>query len=627
MTATLRPRFRSIPLFLVLLLTVFSISGQARDFFQSGSSAGKFLPVDQAFRFSAGNDPDAAHLSWQVTPGYYLYRGRIRVTSKTPGVTLAKPEFSISGTEENDPYFGKVTVFFKDVSARVGVKLPPGTTRALLDVTYQGCAKAGLCYPPQHREVTFRPPGSKAAESGTSFLSVIGSDSAAELARFLKQQPLGLVLAVFFALGLGLTFTPCVLPMLPIISTLVGSREHGGTWTSLGLAIAYVVGMAVTYSVAGVVTGLLGASFNVQALLQSPWALGTASGLFVLLALGCFGLYELQLPGPIRHRLQAEGQKLRGGHLFGVFGIGVLSALVVSPCVTPPLAGALLYISATQAALRGGLILLALALGMGVPLIAVAVAGRRILPRSGPWLNAVKGFYGILLLAVAIWLVQRLLPAPVSLLLWAALAGICGVQLGAFDAAGIGWPRFWKGVGLLLFLYGGLLLAGALGGAGNPLRPLQPFIAGAATPSKGTSDSVFQRVSDPDRAEALLHAASRAHQPAILDFYADWCISCQEMEHNVFDDPGVRRAMRHFRRVQLDLSANSKVQQQFLEGLDIFGPPAVLFFDPRGHELKDLRLLGDTDRAGFLAHLNQVSKAFKDREKLPTGTYSLRRIQ
>ncbi len=627
MTATPRLRLRTLPAFLGFLLALLGANTQARDFFGSGSSAGNFLPVDQAFRFSAEDGRNSLSLNWQITPGYYLYRDRIRVTSKTPGVTIEKPEFSIPGTVESDPYFGKVTVFFKDVSARMGIKLPPGTSGAKLDVTYQGCAKAGLCYPPQHREVSFGPPESQATESGSSLLSVIGSDSAADLARFLKQQPLGLVLAVFFVLGLGLTFTPCVLPMLPIISTLVGSRQKGGTWTSLGLAIAYVLGMAVTYSAAGVVTGLLGAGFNVQALLQSPWALGGAATLFVLLALGCFGIYELQLPGAIRHRLQAEGQKLRGGHLLGVFGIGALSALVVSPCVTPPLAGALIYISATQAAARGGLVLLALALGMGAPLIAVAVAGRRILPRSGPWLNAVKGFYGVLLLAVAIWLIQRLLPGPVSLLLWGALAGICGVQLGAFDAAGMGWPRFWKGVGLLLFLYGGLLLAGALGGAQDPLRPLQPFIAGTATDSPAT-DGAFERVTDPRRAESLLRAASRAHKPAILDFYADWCISCQAMAKNVFASAQVRRAMNRFQRVQLDLSANSKAQQQFLEGFNVFGPPAVLFFDTQGRELTNLRVLGETDRSGFLDRLNQVRSALQARESSSAGNrYSLRRIQ
>jgi thiol:disulfide interchange protein DsbD len=296
--------------------------------------------------------------------------------------------------------------------------------------------------------------------------------------------------------------------------------------------------MALTYAAAGVVTGLLGASFNLQAHLQSPWVLSVFAGLFVIFALSMFNLFEIQLPRFIREPLDDASQKLTGTRMFSVFGIGALSALVVSPCVSAPLAGSLLYISTTQDAVVGGVALFALGIGMGIPLILVAVGGRKLLPTAGQWMNVVKAFYGVMLLAVAIWLVERLVPAWLALTLWGLLVAITGVQLGAFDAAKAGWERTRKGFGLIMFVYGLALLTGAVTGASNPLRPLDPLMAAqssrAGAAQAPSAHAEFLRVESPADIREQLRSASRSNKPVVLDFYADWCISCKVMERYVF---------------------------------------------------------------------------------------------
>ena len=417
-----------------------------------------------------------------------------------------------------------------------------------------------------------------------------------------------MIIGVFFLLGLGLTFTPCVLPMVPIISSLVSGQNTRSSAQALVLAFSYVLGMALTYASAGVVTGLLGASFNLQAQLQSPLVLGVFAALFALFALAMFEVFELQLPAFIRNPLSNASQNLSGGRIASLFGIGALSALVVSPCVSAPLAGSLLYISATQDAVIGGLALLALGLGMGVPLIAVAVGGRKILPTSGAWMSTVKHGYGIMLLAVAIWLLERLLPAWLTLTLWGLLIAVVGVQLGAFDAAQAGWQRTRKGFGLVAFAWGMALLAGALAGASDPLQPLAPFIAGEAgsRSANPAGHAEFQRTSEPQQVRRLLQQAHDEGKPAVLDFYADWCIACKVMERNVFSKPDVIQALAPYTLIQLDMTDNTSQQQALLDELGLFGPPGILFYSERGQELRNQRILGEMNRAEFLGHLNAI---------------------
>lgn len=605
-------------LFLLFMLS----TGQAIAAFGSNSLGGQdFLPVDEALPFSSTTTDKGVLLRWDTAPEHYLYKERIEVTPVTDGVEVSEPEFSLAGVETEDPYFGKVNVFYEPVEAEVALTLPDGVREATLQVTYQGCAEAGLCYPPQTREVLYyasgtggtATPAEPASDQNETTTTGAGQgqtdlESASGLAGFLSEQSLAIIALIFLALGLGLTFTPCVLPMVPIISTLVSSHNTRSSGQALVLAFSYVLGMALTYAAAGVITGLLGASFNLQAQLQSPWILGTFAALFVLFALAMFNVFDLQLPQGIQNRLNQASQNLSGGRVASVFGIGALSALVVSPCVSAPLAGSLLYISTTQDAVVGGVALFALGLGMGVPLILVAVGGRKLLPKTGPWMNVVKAFYGVMLLAVAIWLVERMVPTWLALTLWGVLAAITGVQLGAFDQARAGWQRTWKGAGLVLFAWGLALLAGALSGASDPLRPLAPFIAGNGTGSQAgtTEHAPFDRMEDPQRIRASLAQAGEQGQPVILDFYADWCISCKVMEREVFSKPDVITAMEPYTLLQIDMTDNTPEQQALLDELGLFGPPAILFYEPAGAEAEDLRVLGEMDREAFLAHLGKA---------------------
>ncbi|MFC4260380.1 protein-disulfide reductase DsbD [Marinobacter lacisalsi] len=614
-----------VPVYIrLLLLTLIALAPIGTPLAAPGSNSlggQDFLPVDEALPFSSTTTDTGVLLRWDTAPEHYLYRERITIAPVSDDVRISEPVFSEPGVETEDPYFGTVNVFYEPVEARVDLTLPEGTREATLEVTYQGCAKAGLCYPPQTREVLYyasngtqaaspsAPDTDSGAANSQASSTVSDLDSATGLAGFLSEQPLVIIALVFLALGLGLTFTPCVLPMVPIISTLVSSHNTRSTAQALALAFSYVLGMALTYAAAGVITGLLGASFNLQAHLQSPWVLGTFAALFVIFALAMFNVFDLRLPHAIQNRLNEASQNLSGGRLASVFGIGALSALVVSPCVSAPLAGSLLYISTTQDAAVGGIALFSLGLGMGIPLILVAVGGRHLLPKTGSWMNVVKAFYGVMLIAVAIWLLERLVPGWLALTLWGVLAAITGVQLGAFDHARAGWQRTWKGAGLVLFAWGLALLAGALSGATDPMRPLAPFMA--STGSSGSTTAVtahagFERMADPDDLRARLAEASNRGEPVILDFYADWCISCKIMEREVFSQPTAITAMEPYTLLQIDLTDNTPAQQSLLEDLGLFGPPAILFYDGKGQEAEDLRVLGEMDLDQFVNHLNRA---------------------
>jgi len=618
----------ALMVFLLAHSTAFAQQDPTSSSWFGANSAGQseFLPVDQALPFSYRTDGDALVLEWDIAPGHYLYKSRIAVTPVSAGINLGELGFERPGIVTNDEFFGEMAVFYDPVQARQPVRLPTGITEAELQVSYQGCANAGLCYPPQTRNLLFyanrnglssAAPGEAINSNATSDVSngrpnpadaVSDTRSASGLAGFMSHQPTWLIAGLFFLLGLGLTFTPCVLPMIPIISSLVSSQNTRSSAHALVLASSYVLGMALTYAAAGVVTGLLGASFNLQAQLQSPAVLGIFAALFIVFALAMFDVFEIQLPAFIRNPLSNASRNLSGGRIASLFGIGALSALVVSPCVSAPLAGSLLYISATQDAVIGGLALLAMGLGMGVPLIAVAVGGRKILPTSGAWMTTVKHGYGIMLLAVAIWLLERVLAPWLTLTLWGLLIALVGVQLGAFDVAKAGWQRTHKGLGLVAFAWGMALLAGALAGANDPLRPLAPFTAGNASGGAGsaTSHANFQRTSEPQQIRQLLQQAQAAGKPALLDLYADWCIACKVMERNVFGDAAVVQALAPFSLIQLDMTANTPQQQALLDELDLFGPPGILFYNVSGQEIGHQRILGEMNRSEFLRHLNSV---------------------
>jgi thiol:disulfide interchange protein DsbD len=609
---TRHPIRHSAALLLIFALLMAPWASQAAGSSSLFGGQQDFLPVEQALPFSHLQEEGGIWLSWNIAPEHYLYRDRIELSVAGDNAILGTPEFSRQGIATEDEFFGEVTVFYEPIDVWVPVQWQGKPRTAELSVRYQGCAKAGLCYPPQTRTVTLARDNDSGNNQSAAPADDDGStqwdtESAGGLAALLQAQSTLVIAGVFLLLGLGLTFTPCVLPMVPIISSLVSGRTTRSTGQALALSISYVLGMALTYAAAGVITGLLGASFNLQAQLQSPWVLGTFAALFVLFALSMFNLFDIQLPRFLRDPLNHASHNLTGGRLLSLFGIGAISALVVSPCVSAPLAGSLLYISTTQDAVMGGIALFSLGLGMGIPLILVAIGGRKYLPATGHWMNAIKAFYGVMLMAVAIWLVERLVPAWLALMLWGLLVAVSGVQMGAFDAAKAGWERTRKGIGLVLFAYGMALLAGSVSGASDPLDPLAPFTA--ASPAGAVASAEPHELFERSESEEVIHdnirQAQQNGQPVILDFYADWCISCKVMERQVFSKPEVVEALQPFRRLQIDMTDNTPGQQAFLDELGLFGPPAILFYDARGEELADSRVLGEMDREQFLNHLEQ----------------------
>lgn len=600
--------------------------------FSGAQAEPDFLKVDQAFVFTEEIVAGGIKLNWQVTEGYYLYLERFKFKSLSPEATqntLGEPQFSTQGKLEQDPYFGEVHIIEQDVSVFLPVDLQ-GLSESELKISYQGCAKAGLCYPPTHKRVMYIPvtDGSSNKPSapidaemtdhglaakatgaaGTQASQATNLDNASGIFDFIQGASLASLISIFFLLGLGLTFTPCVFPMVPIISSIIAGQAKPSPSRSFTLALAYVLGMAITYAAAGVVTGLLGAGANVQAAMQNPYVLGVFAAIFVILAMAMFGLFELQLPAFIRDRLNTQSQNLSGGQLGSVFVIGAFSALVVSPCVSAPLAGALIYISATGDAFIGGLSLFAMGLGMGVPLIAVAVGGGKLFPKAGKWMDSVKAVFGVMLLAVAIWLISRFAPGPVNLVLWALLFCLSGVQMGAFDSAKAGWPRLFKGLGLVLTFYAALLLIGAASGGSNPLKPLASLQLSTSTGISSTAPSTqklpFKAANSLSELEQRL--ATQNTRVSMLDFYADWCISCIVMENEVFPLPKVNSQLRQMNLLKADVTDNNAEHKALMEHFDLFGPPSILFFDAQGKELSSLRIVGEISAENFEQHLARV---------------------
>ncbi|GAB4445733.1 MAG: hypothetical protein OHK0026_12440 [Rhodocyclaceae bacterium] len=418
----------------------------------------------------------------------------------------------------------------------------------------------------------------------------------------LRKAGFWLVAASFFGFGVLLTFTPCVFPMIPILSGIIVGHGHDiSRRRALGLSCSYVIGMAVTYAAAGVAAGLSGTL--ISAALQNPWVLGLFGALFVALALSMFGLYELQLPAALQTRVSETASHRKAGSVTGVAAMGALSALICGPCVAAPLAGALLYIAQTRDAVLGAAALFAMGLGMGAPLIVLAVSARSLLPKAGAWMEAVKKFFGVALLAVAIWIVTPVLPASASLLAWAALLIFSATYLHALDplpAGASGWQRFWKGTGVVLALTGASLLIGALAGSRDPLQPLAVLRGAGAASAQPVA---FERVRNLAELEARLAASTR---PVMLDFYADWCVSCKEFERYTLSDAAVRARLDRMLLLQADVTANSEEDQALLRRFGLFGPPGILFFERGGKQIPELRVVGFQPAEQFVGILDRA---------------------
>ncbi|VVN03279.1 Thiol:disulfide interchange protein DsbD [Pseudomonas fluorescens] len=540
-----------------------------------------FLAVDKAFTFTSERlESGETQLYWQIADGYYLYQQRLKFDGLSKDHTPALP----TGESHSDEFFGEQQVYRQGLE----LKIPAGAT-GQIKVGFQGCADAGLCYPPQTKIVEL---------GGMPGASTVAQAPDEALASGLQQRALGWSLLVFFGLGLLLAFTPCTLPMLPILAGLVvgsGASPKRG----FALASSYVVSMALVYAGLGVLAALLGA--NLQALLQNPWLLGTFAAVFVLLALPMFGFFELQLPVAVRDRLENVSRGQRGGSLIGAGVLGAVSGLLVGPCMTAPLAGALLYIAQSGNALHGGLILFAMGIGMGVPLLLLVTVGNRFLPKPGAWMNLLKGVFGFLFLATALLMVRPLLDES----LW---IGLCGALL--LIAAYSAWKQS-EGFGrvahlfgasaLLMGLWGSLLMIGAAGGSGELFQPLQVFNASkASTLTRPVGHDAFTTIKDPAALQKELDAAKAQGQWVLLDYYADWCVSCKVMEKQVFAKPEVLDALSEVRLLRLDVTADNVASRELLSRFKVPGPPSFLWLGADGEERRSKRITGEVDAKTFL---------------------------
>ena len=599
----------------MLLLCLAAPASNAEGFLDSltGNKQPTFLPPDEAFGLNVVvRDAHTLQANFKVTPGYYLYRDKTAFSSKDSAVKITGVALP-KGEMKHDPSFGDTEVFHQSFQALITLDRPDKAAASItLNAVYQGCSEQGLCYPPITKTISISLPDVASGQPAPPVLTEAPAltpqnpdSEGSQIARLFKGGSFWLIVSFFFGAGLLLALTPCVFPMIPILSGIIVGRGHKITHRhAFMLSLAYVLGMAITYAAAGVVAGFSGNLISNA--LQTPWVLGSFAAVFVVLSLSMFGFYELQLPTALQSKLSDTSNRLHGGHLGGVFVMGALSAIIMGPCVAAPLAGALLYIGQTHDAVLGGVALFVMAMGMGVPLLLIGSSAGVLLPKAGAWMEAVKQFFGVMLLALAIWIIQPLLPTSVQMMLWAALLIFSAIYLRALDALpqnSGGWHKLLKGIGLFALLLGAAYLVGALSGARDILRPLGNI---GRSEAQTSATLQFSRVKDIADLDQRIAQAQGRGQIVMLDFYADWCISCKEMERFTFSDAGVMTKLKPVLLLQADVTANSEADKALLKRYGLFGPPGILYFDKQGKELSDFRVTGYQDAAQFLKTLQGV---------------------
>jgi thiol:disulfide interchange protein DsbD len=596
------------------------------------------LQVDEAFRLDVEPLGDGrVKLLWTIAPDYYLYRDRMDFSSSTQRSEVVQ-RINAPALEKDDPLFGKVWVYHEFAEVELQLASQVGaTTDDTLAVTYQGCWEGGICYPPVTQDIEVKAiailanadsatdgqaSNTGAAPATTSYITGNVSNSAASrvpntaaldgpvseqdrFADLLRNASLTVTLGAFFLAGLALAFTPCVFPMIPIISSIIAG--HGARMTTgraFSLSLVYVLAVAATYTLAGVLAGLFGA--NIQAGFQNPWIVSVFAGIFVLLALSMFGFYELQLPASWQSRLARASNRGKPGSLGGVALMGLLSALIVGPCMAAPLAGALIYIGQTGDPVLGGLGLFFLSLGMGVPLLLIGASAGKLLPRAGAWMASVKAGFGVLLLLMAIWMLDRIIADQLTMALTAIVLVVSAVYMNALDRlpdVSGGWHRLWKGVGLVLLVYGVALMVGLFSGSRSLVYPLQGLSDGQSVAAQALP---FQKVTSKAQLQPLLEQARRKGQPVMLDFFAEWCVSCYELEYVTFNDAGVRQALSGYQLIKVDVTANDAAAKVLNREYGVIGPPALLFYGADGTLLPQLTVVGVMDADDFVRHVARV---------------------
>ena len=563
---------------------------------------GQPLPQSQAFTPSISViDPFTLEVRWAIADGYYLYKKDFKVTNPTGEVQIGALQLP-TGQLENDLEYGEVEVFYNETVFRVPLsRSNPEPLITDIELAYQGCKKDSICYPPATALLPVDLPRASAGDSMAKRTPPVSEQS--RLIAVVANSSLTAVMGIFLGLGLLLSFTPCCLPMVPILSGIIaGQGDNVTTLRAFWLSLSYVLGMAFTYTIAGAVFGAAGT--QIQAALQTPVVIGGVSVLFVGLALAMFGVFELQMPAAIQSRLSSIGSNQKAGSFFGTAIMGAISALVVSTCVAPPLVAALTVIAQTGDVARGALALFSMAIGMGIPLLVIGTSAGKLLPKAGAWMNTIKAVFGFMMLGLAVWMLSRIIPDAVTMGLYAALAIGAAVRFGAFSSLPkpiTGLSILGKSIAVACLIYGGALAVGLLSGSSNPLQPLDR-ISGA--PAKQQLE--FELIKSVDDFEAARQRATDAGMPLMLDFYADWCVSCKEMEHYTFTDKRVQGALAGAVLVQADVTANDKIDQALLAHFGIFGPPTIVFYDRRGNEIDGQRVIGYMDGDDFLAHLDFV---------------------
>lgn len=576
-------------------------SGSGISAFLDTESEDEVLDPEVAFQASLiAQDNRTIRADFIIAPGHYLYKDRFNFEILSAGNAISNVELP-DGVAKEDPTFGMTEVYYDYTTALIHLT---EADRFPIDIkiTYQGCSASGLCYAPIRKNFTVNASGA-ATEIDVSQAARAPASNGDRIETLLKDGKLWLIVAGFFGFGLLLSLTPCVLPMIPILSSIIVGGKKFGRLHTFNLSLAYTLGMALTYTLMGIAAGLSGQMLS--AALQNVWALSFGALMFVLLALSMFGFYELQLPSAFESRIANLTNRIKGGHFFGVFLMGALSALILSPCVAAPLAAALLYISQTHDVLLGGVALFALSIGMGVPLLVLGASAGSLLPKAGAWMNAVRQFFGVVMLAMAVWLLSPLLPIAVQLTLWAALLIVPAIYMHALDGLPPGhhkWLKFWKGIAIIMLVLGITLLIGAMSGAKSPLQPLAGLRANAATIE--SSHLPFRQVKTVAELESIVQQS--AGKVAMLDFYADWCVACKEMELFTFSDPRVQAALKNAVLLQADVTKNTEEDAALLKRFNLFGPPGIIFFDANGEELKSLRVIGFQNADKFLTTLNQL---------------------